>query len=199
MRDSESSSESPVLIRLEPLGRQHDRGAFDCGEPAVTRYLQTVALQAQEVMRAATRVAISPASPGRILGYFTLVAIKIVDSELPADLARRFKLRNLASGARAILLAQLGVDRGSACAGLGTFLLRQAMRQAVSGSLEVGGVALIVDALNARAAAWYTAIVPDFRPLTDDGLRLILPMRTLVAAMRPSPPLLPSAPECDMP
>jgi hypothetical protein len=165
----------------------------------VTRYLQTVALQAQEVMRAATRVAISPASPGRILGYFTLVAIKIVDSELPADLARRFKLRNLASGAPAILLAQLGVDRGSACAGLGTFLLRQAMRQAVSGSLEVGGVALIVDALNPGVAAWYTAIVPDFRPLTSDGSRLILPMRTLAAAMRLSPPSLPDAPERETP
>ena len=65
-------------------------------------------------MRAATKVAIAPPAPRQILGYFTLVGIKIVDSELPSDLAKRFKIRNLASGAPAVLLARLGVDRTKA-------------------------------------------------------------------------------------
>jgi GNAT superfamily N-acetyltransferase len=133
-------------------------------------------------MRAATKVAVSPATPQRILGYFTLVAIKIVDTELPDDLAQRLRVRNLVSGAPAILLAQLGVDRPMSGSGLGTFLLRHAMRHAISGAVEVGGVALVVDALNTNVAAWYTKRVPDFRPLTEDGLRLILPMRTIAAA-----------------
>lgn len=136
-------------------------------------------------MRAATKVAVLPAAPERILGYFTLMAIKIVDTELPDDLARAFKVRNLESGAPAILLAQLGVDRAMGSSGLGTFLLRHATRHAVSGALEVGGVALIVDALNADVAAWYTKRIPDFRPLTEDGLRLILPMGTIAAALNP--------------
>jgi hypothetical protein len=136
-------------------------------------------------MRAATKVAVSPATPERILGYFTLVAIKIVDTELPRDLAKSFRIRNLASGAPAILLAQLGVDRDTAGVGLGTFLLRFAMRHALWGALEVGGVALIVDAINADVSAWYMKRAPDFRPLTADGLRLILPMRTLAAALNP--------------
>jgi hypothetical protein len=133
-------------------------------------------------MRAASKVAVSPSEAARILGYFTLVAIKIIDHELPDDLARSFKIRNLASGAPAILLAQLGVARGDDRRGLGTFLLRNAMRHALSGALEVGGVALIVDAVNADIAAWYAKRVPDFRPLTADGLRLVLPMRTLATA-----------------
>ena len=136
-------------------------------------------------MRAATKVAVSPAAPERILGYFTLVGIKIVDAELPNDLAKRFKVRNLASGAPAILLAQLGVDRSMGGSGLGTFLLRHALRHALRGALEVGGVALIVDAVTADVAVWYTKRVPDFRPLTPDGLRLILPMATLAAALKP--------------
>jgi len=37
----------------------------------------------------------------------------------------------------------------------------------------------------ARVAAWYDRRVPDFRPLTADGLRLILPMATLAAALQP--------------
>jgi len=179
------SSSASVEIHLEPLGRRHERGAFDCGERSVTNYLRQVALQAQDALRAATKVAVSPAAPNRILGYFTLVGIKIIDAELPDDLAKRFKMRNLASGAPAILLAQLGVDRTFAGSGLGTFLLRHAMRHALSGALEIGGVALIVDAINADIAAWYSKRVPDFRPLTPDGLRQILPMTTLAAALKP--------------
>jgi len=182
-----------VDLRIETLGRQHDRAAFDCGELTVTNYLQRVALQAQETMRAATKVAVSPTTPEQILGYFTLVAIKIVDAELPHDLAKKFKIRNLASGGPAILLAQLGVDRSMAGAGLGTFLLRQAMLHALSGALEVGGIALIVDAVDANIAAWYKKRIPDFRDLTANGLRLVIPMRTLAGALSEAP-RLPSAP-----
>jgi GNAT superfamily N-acetyltransferase len=124
-------------------------------------------------MRSATNVAVLPAAPERILGYFTLVAIKIVDTELP-------------SGAPAILLAQLGVDLSMGGAGLGTFLLQHAIRHALSGALEVGGVALIVDAADPKIATWYMKRVPDFRPLTADGLRLVVPMRTLAAALHPN-------------
>jgi GNAT superfamily N-acetyltransferase len=184
-RASSLLSSDPIEIRLEPLERRHDRGAFDCREASVTDYLRHVALQAQEALRAATKVAVTPAQPERILGYFTLVGIKIIDDELPDDLARRFKVRNLASGAPAILLAQLAVDRTMAGRGLGTFLLRHAVRHALSGALEVGGVALIVDAVNPEIATWYTKRVPDFRPLTAAGLRLILPMATLAAALKP--------------
>jgi GNAT superfamily N-acetyltransferase len=179
-------SNSPSIeIRLEPLERHHERGAFDCGEPSVTNYLRQVALQAQNTMRAATKVAVRPATPERILGYFTLIAIKIIDAEVPEDLSKRFKMRNLASGAPAILLVQLGVDRKMAGTGFGTFLLRHAMRHALTGALEVGGAALIVDAINADVAAWYMKRVPDFRPLTTDRLRQILPMATLAATLRP--------------
>jgi hypothetical protein len=109
-----------------------------------------------------------------------------LDSDLPDDLARAFRIRNLAAGAPAVLLAQLGVDRNVSGRGLGAFLLRSALRQACAGAVAVGGVALIVDAIDDRTAGWYTALVPDFRPLADKPLRLILPMRKIVAAMAPS-------------
>jgi hypothetical protein len=148
--------------------------------------LQRVALQAHEALRAATKVAISPETPVQILGYFTLIAIKIVDHELPGDLVKKFKIRNLASGAPAILLAQLGVDRCASGAGLGTFLLSHALRHSVAGALEVGGVALVFDAVDTNVATWYQKRIPDFRPLTPDGLRLILSMRTIMAGLKQS-------------
>ncbi|MDE3074237.1 MAG: hypothetical protein KGJ86_02310 [Chloroflexota bacterium] len=127
-----------------------------------------------------------PAEPLQILGFFTLVSIRIVDTELPDDLGRTIRMRNLARGAPAVLLAQLGVDRQRAQQGLGGLLLRNALRQACTGALAVGGVALIVDAIDQGVAEWYTRLVPDFRLLTDHPPRLILPMRKIAGAMSPS-------------
>lgn len=177
-------SKSLAEIRLERLGKLHNREAFDCGETSGTNYLQRVALQAQESMRAGTKVAVPPGATARIFGYFTVIAIRIVDRELPEELAKKFKIRNLASGAPALLLAQLDVDRSARGTGLGTFLLRQALHHAMVGALEVGGIALVVDALDQEVADWYQKRVPDFRPLTPSGLRLILSMRTIAGALR---------------
>jgi GNAT superfamily N-acetyltransferase len=134
-------------------------------------------------MRAATKVAISPQTPEKILGFFTLIAIKVIDRDVPDELARRATIRDLATGAPAILLAQLGVDVAVQRFGLGRFLLGHALRRAVAGAVEVGGIALIVDAVDLSIAQWYQKQVPDFRPLTQNGLRLILSMRILAAAI----------------
>lgn len=139
-------------------------------------------MQAQEALRASTQVAVSPNERQKILGFFTLVAIKIIDTEMPDDLVRLFKMRNLESGAPAVLLAQLGVDTSAEGQGLGTFLLKQALRHALNGALEVGGVALIIDALSPQVAEWYMRRIQELRPLTPDGLRLLVPMRTLMVA-----------------
>ena len=68
-----------TFVIAHKLGRSRDRAAFDCGHASVTSFLQKTALQAQELMRAATKVAVLPAAPASILGYFILIAIKIVD------------------------------------------------------------------------------------------------------------------------
>jgi hypothetical protein len=52
---------------------------------ALRHELQRTTLQAQETIRAATKVAVLPAAPTNILGDFTLIAMKIVDRELPDD------------------------------------------------------------------------------------------------------------------
>jgi GNAT superfamily N-acetyltransferase len=169
-------------IRLEPLGVQHDRGAFDCGADSVTRYLREVALQAQKAYRSATKVAVLPDAPARILGYYTLVNHRIVDEEMPEAIARELKVHNLRGGAPAVLLAQLGVDLTYRSQALGTFLLKRALLEAYHVAQHVGGIAVLVDALDQHGARWYERTA-DFRTLREGGTRLMLPMKTLAKAI----------------
>ena len=169
-------------IRIEPLGAHHDRGVFDCGADSVTRYLREIALQAQKAYRSASKVAVVPGAPSRILGYYTLVNHRIIDEDMPDAVARELKVHNLRGGAPAVLLAQLGVDRTYRSHGLGTFLLKRALLESFQVALHVGGVAVLVDALDERGAAWYERNA-NFRALRDGGTRLMLPMKTLGKAI----------------
>lgn len=47
---------------------------------------------------------------------------------------------------------------------------------------EVGGVAMLIDARNARVAAWYQT--DGALPLLDAPLSLVLPLRTIEMALR---------------
>jgi GNAT superfamily N-acetyltransferase len=169
-------------IILEALGAAHDRAAFDCGAGSVTRFLREVALQAQRAYRSATKVAVLPSARNRILGYYTLVNHRIIDEAMPEAVARTLKVHSLREGAPAVLLAQLGVDLTYRSCGLGTFLLKRALLDSYNVAQHVGGVAVLVDALDQRGAAWYERNA-DFRALNDGGMRMILPMKTLAKAI----------------
>ncbi len=49
-------------------------------------------------------------------------------------------------------------------------------------SAEVGGVAMLIDAKNARVAAWYASY--GALPLLDAPLSLLLPLKTVEAALK---------------
>ncbi|MDR3554411.1 MAG: hypothetical protein P4L55_06640 [Syntrophobacteraceae bacterium] len=61
--------------------------------------------------------------------------------------------------------------------GLGGQLLLSAGRRCLRASLEVGGVALLIDAKDEGAARWYAGYGP--LPLPDTPLSLLLPMATI--------------------
>jgi len=169
-------------IRIESLGRHHDRGVFDCGEASVTRYLREVALQAQKAYRSASKVAVLPDAPSRILGYYTLISHRIIDEEMPEAIARELKVQNLRGGVPAVLLAQLGVDVSYRSQGLGMFLLKRALLESFQVAQHVGGVAVLVDAVDQRRAEWYQNNA-NFYLLREGSTRLMLPMKTLAKAV----------------
>ncbi|HFE47990.1 MAG TPA: GNAT family N-acetyltransferase, partial [Chromatiaceae bacterium] len=59
-------------LSLAPLGKQHDRKSFDCGEASLDQYL--IRYASQDIKRGVNRVFVaSPLdTPRRVIGYYSL-------------------------------------------------------------------------------------------------------------------------------
>jgi len=162
----------------EPVGKRHDREAFDCGETALNEFLQRYARRNHEMGGAKTFLAIGDADNKTILGYYSLSPASIAYARTP-ELVRRGLARH---DVPAFRLARLAVDLKAQRQGLGGQLLLSAGKRCLLVSAEVGGVAMLIDAKNSTAAAWcasYGAL-----PLLDAPLSLLLPLTTVGAALK---------------
>ena len=119
----------------EPIGRHHDRGAFDCGDAALDEYPRRYAHQNHESGGAKTFVAASLPEPARVLGYCTISPGSIEFPRVPADLTKRLGRH----GAPAFRLGRLAVDRSAQDQGPGGDLLMVADEWALGVAAEVGG------------------------------------------------------------
>jgi GNAT superfamily N-acetyltransferase len=164
----------------EPIGRQHDREAFDCGEAALNEFLRRYARKSHELGGAKTFLAIDDGDQKTILGFYSLSPASVAYARTP-EVARRGLARY---DVPAFRLARLAVDRRMQGQGLGGQLLLAAGRRCMLASAEVGGVALLIDAKNERAARWYAGY--GAVPLLDAPLSLLLPLKTIEVALRAS-------------
>ena len=162
----------------EPIGKQHDREAFDCGETALNEFLRRYARKSHEQGSAKTFLAIADAGDNTILGFYSLSPASVEYARTP-DLVRRGLARHDVPVFR---LARLAVDRKIQGQGLGGQLLLAAGRRCLLASAAVGGVALLIDAKNDRVASWYARY--GAVPLLDAPLSLLLPLATIAAALK---------------
>mgnify|MGYP001591878266 FL=1 len=96
----------PVEWREQPIGRRHDRKNFDCGSRELNEYLERYARQNHESGGAKTFVAVPPAEPARILGYYSISPGAVDFARAPVALTRKlgryevpvFRLARLAVG-----------------------------------------------------------------------------------------------------
>ena len=166
--------------REEPIGRHHDRKAFDCGDAVLDEYLRRYARQNHESGGAKTFVAASASEPNRILGFYTISPGAIEFSRVPSDLTRKLGRHDVP----VFRLGRLAVDRSAQGRGLGSDLLLAAGERALAVAAEVGGVALAFDAKNDEVARWYRRF--GAQPLLDDPLKLILPLAVVAEALASS-------------
>lgn len=169
--------------REEPVGRQHDRAAFDCGSLELNTYLQRYARQNHELGGAKTFVAVVPSEPSHVLGYYTVSPGSIEFSKVPCEMTRKLGQYDVP----VFRLGRLAVSKSLQGRGLGADLLFSAGLRAIAVASEVGGVALAIDAKDERAAKWYERF--DAMRLLDDPLKLILPLATIAASAAPRKPL----------
>ena len=85
----------------------------------------------------------------------------------------------------ATLVGRLAIDEKYQGQRVGGLLLRDALLFSAQKSTEIGSVAVIVDAKDEKAAAFYERY--GFRGLSDDPLRLFMTMPTIEAAFADKP------------
>ena len=168
---------APIDWREEAISRRHDRKSFDCGSAELNEYLRRYARQNHESGGAKTFVAVLPHEPARILSYYTISPGAIEFAKVPATVTRRLGRYELP----VFRLGRLAVDRSVQGSGLGGELLLAAGGRALSVAVEVGGVALAIDAKDERAAAWYERF--GGLRLLDDPLKFVLPLKTIADAL----------------
>lgn len=151
-----------------PLAKQ-DRATFSSGVAVLDRYLKE---QASQDIRNRVAAVFVLADEDRVIGYYTLSATAVNPTLLPAELRKRLPRYEQLP---AILLRRLAVDERHRGRGLGGFLLIDALRRAFRLHQELGAVAVIVDAKDDSARAFYEHY--HFLRLLDDPYHLYLAMQ----------------------
>jgi ribosomal protein S18 acetylase RimI-like enzyme len=160
-------SRAPFLIT--PLDAAQDRTRFDSGSDPLDRYLREHV--AQDVRRRVAACFVALTEEQRIAGYYTLASASLLLANLPARTAK--KLPRYPS-VPAVRMGRLAVDRAFQGQGLGGALLADAIDRAIRS--EIAAYALMVDAKNDQAAAFYR--YHGFIVLPDTPLALFLPLAT---------------------
>lgn len=163
------------LRPIEPLDpKRHRIKDFDCGQSSLNRWLQSYAGQSQR--RDVGRTFVVTDEQLNVVGYYTLVAGQVehaaATQAVGAGVSRHFPIP-------ICLLARLAVDGGWQGRGIGSDLLRDALRRALAAADQIGIRAVLVDALNDFAAQFYRQY--GFEPTTSDPLTLMVPVRAVRA------------------
>jgi GNAT superfamily N-acetyltransferase len=159
----------------EPLSAAHDVSEFSCGKPSLDRWLKTRALSNQEKGFTAV-IVVHEAS--RVVGYYGLAPTAI----LPATLPRSIRTGQPPNPVPCLLLGQLATDENWIGKGIGTGLLKHALQRCVAAADLVGGRALIVNAVDAEAADFWTR--RGFVPSKDDPLVLFRSIADIATSIR---------------
>lgn len=162
-------NDPPIFERLQA---HHDRPSFDCGKPVLNQFLQRQARQNADRNVGITHIAVAEVGDADILAYYTLLTRVVAAEIIPST-----KLPSGEIGV--VLLGRLAVDRAAQGQGLGRLCLLRAITQVERAAQDIGIYALVLDALDEEARAWYLSLAFGFEPLRDDPNHLYLAVETI--------------------
>lgn len=148
----------------------HDRAGFDCGVTELNAYLQRFAQQHRRRGIASVFVLTDAQAPAAIVGYYTLSAAEVDASNL-GEAERKRLPRYPVPCFRMGRLAVAAPWRGH---GIGRLLLGCAVERCLKTREQVAAYALIVDAKDEQAKAFYEHY--GFTPFAGQPLALYLPL-----------------------
>lgn len=157
----------------EPLRDTHALDGFSCGDEGLDRWLLEFALVAQAARTGRTFVAVDRRQDSRVVAYYTLAAGQIRREDAEPRVAMGISLHPVP----VVVLARLAVDGSVHGAGLGNWMLRDALLR-VKGSAENLGIrAVIVHASSEAARDFYES--RGFAPSPTDPLNLQLLLKDI--------------------
>ncbi|MDA8067554.1 MAG: GNAT family N-acetyltransferase [Actinomycetota bacterium] len=152
---------SPEPLRaVAPLADHHAVESFSCGDEPLDPWLHRSARTATAAGTAATYVL---CRGERVIGYYALAMGSVSRAGAPSRLRR-----GMPGPVPVVLVARLALDQTEQGHALGGHLLLDALRRCVRGGRECRARAVIVDAIDDRAVAFYRHF--DFHQLDDRRL-----------------------------
>ncbi|WP_306030721.1 GNAT family N-acetyltransferase [Stappia sp. MMSF_3263] len=159
-----------TVFRVEKLTRRHAVDSFDCGEPALDRFLERFAFPNQQANASQTYVGLADDT---VIGFYTLVVGEVAHAEAPERLVKGLARHPVPI----MLLARLAVARDWQGKGIGAGLLRDAVLRTLQAADIAGIRALAVHAKDDAARAFYRRF--DFIESPTDPLHLFALIKDL--------------------
>jgi len=151
-----------------PLSAEHDLSGFDCGYKELNDWLIHRARRNEGRSSRSYVVAIGR----RVVAYYCLSAGAVYRNQMPKRLQR-----NAPDEVPIMVLGRLAVLQSLQGKGFGTGLLRDAMQRTLTVAEIVGARALVVHALNDKAAEFYQHF--GFEPSPLNERTFVLPLETI--------------------
>lgn len=163
-----------MAFRIEKLTRSHVVEGFDCGTPALNRFLERYALQSQQADASRTYVALDE---DEVVGFYALVVGEVAHVDAPPRI-----IKGLARyPVPVMILARLAVSKSRQGQRLGAGLLKDALLRIV-GAADLAGIrAVAVHAKDDSARAFYERF--DFERSPTDPYHLLLLMKDVRAIL----------------
>ena len=151
----------------EPISDRHVLEDFDCGKQGLNNWLKSHAFSNHQ--KGFTAVMVVHENM-QVIGYYGLAPTSIA----PASLTRKVRTGQHPDPIPCLLLGQLAVDKKYIGKGIGSGLLKHALKACLNAAKLVGGRALIVKAIDEEAAAFWRK--QGFLPTSDDPMQLFRSM-----------------------
>lgn len=163
-------------ITIEPLGKQHDRGSFSCGQPELDNWFRLRASQDEKRNVARVFVAVTPDLG--VIGFYSLSSLALSLESLPEEMARKLPRYNAIPAA---LIGRLARDERVRGQGVGELLLANAIQRILGIGQSIAVFTIVVDAKDERAVEFYKAF--GFRVFPLQPRRLFLLTSTAAAGL----------------
>jgi GNAT superfamily N-acetyltransferase len=139
-----------VALEIVRLTASHNVLPFECGEEEIERHLKSDALWQNEELFGATYVAVDPADPAKVYGFYSLQVAELINKSNPPG---EKKLKGLSMPI--VKVTHFGVQKASQRQKIGETMLFDLYRRAYDVAEHVGCYAVCLEAINNDVVGFY--------------------------------------------